>query len=823
MRILIDLQACQSTSRLGGIGRYSMNLVEALCRHCGSHELRILLNDRLPEAIGDIYRIVTDRLPRQQVQVFQVPGPLAAINPYNVSSAAELVYEYLLHRLAPDIIHISSLIEGLGDEVVSSVGRLVPARRISVTLYDLIPLMDPGRYLTDPVARNHYFRKIDDLKRAGMLLAISEYSRREAIEALGVDPGRIFDIGAGVDARFYPRSPDPGQAEKLRRAHGIDSNFLLFAGSFDIRKNHEGLIRAYARVPASVRQGHQLVVIGNGWPGKYAELRQIARRAGLGQRELVFTGRVSDSDLLTLYAMAELFVFPSLREGYGLPVLEAMACGLPTIASNATSLPEVVGWSEALFDPTDLDAMAAKIYQALTDEGFRGQLRTRGLAQSRRFTWDNVAKAAMKAFENQYERTRHLARQTPETLESKTLAALRRCLAADESCLAARAQVAAALSANARCLVEVNRTEPRIGWITTWNTRCGIACYARHLAGAALPTYTILAPMRDEAETPDEPNVIRCWRIGEDDLHDLATQVHLSDLDTLLIQFQYGFFDLVALRVFLQEMIGTGRRLFVIFHATTDTPNKSLAELRVPLRLCQRLWVHSANDEAALARIGLGENVARLPHGVIVAAPADVRIDIPPDRFVLATYGFFLPHKGLLEILTAVSDLCRLGWNLHLLMVNAEYPVSVSADLIRQARRRIADLGLADRVTLITDYLPDAESLGYLRRADLIVYPYQQTGESSSAAVRMGLAARRPVAVTPLPIFDDVRDIVLTLPGIRVQEMGDGLQALMADLQSDVSSESVRQTRARARRWCDDHGYPRLSAYLHQCLMETDR
>jgi glycosyltransferase involved in cell wall biosynthesis len=329
--------------------------------------------------------------------------------------------------------------------------------------------------------------------------------------------------------------------------------------------------------------------------------------------------------------------------------------------------------------------------------------------------------------------------------------------------------------------------------------------------------------MRDEAETPDEPNVIRCWRIGEDDLHDLATQVHLSDLDTLLIQFQYGFFDLVALRVFLQEMIGTGRRLFVIFHATTDTPNKSLAELRVPLRLCQRLWVHSANDEAALARIGLGENVARLPHGVIVAAPADVRIDISPDRFVLATYGFFLPHKGLLEILTAVSDLCRLGWNLHLLMVNAEYPVSVSADLIRQARRRIADLGLADRVTLITDYLPDAESLGYLRRADLIVYPYQQTGESSSAAVRMGLAARRPVAVTPLPIFDDVRDIVLTLPGIRVREMGDGLQALMADLQSDVPSESVRQTRARARRWCDDHGYPRLSAYLHQCLMETDR
>ena len=155
MRIVVDLQACQSGSRLGGIGRYSLHLAEALAQLCATHnrhELRIILNDLMPDSIPEIYQTFASLIPRQQIQVFQIPGPIAENNPDNHARAriAEIIREHYIQRLAPDIIHVASLIEGLSDNVVSSVGALSAkalTERTVITLYDLIPLVDKQRYL----------------------------------------------------------------------------------------------------------------------------------------------------------------------------------------------------------------------------------------------------------------------------------------------------------------------------------------------------------------------------------------------------------------------------------------------------------------------------------------------------------------------------------------------------------------------------------------------------------------------------------------------------------------------------------------------------
>lgn len=822
MRIVVDLQACQSGSRLGGIGRYSLNLAQALALQCEKrgHELFIVLNDLMPEAIPELYTQFAGYLPRQHIQVFQVPGPVAENNPANHARAraAELIRENFVHALAPDIVHVASLIEGLGDDVVSSVGRLVPGHTTSVTLYDLIPLVERQHYLTDPTVSAHYYRKLDDLQRAGGLLAISAHSRDEAIRELDIDPHIITNIAAGVDDQFHPRDIPAEHGAAVLHRYAIARPFLLFAGSFDLRKNHRRLIEAYARLPDTLRAAHQLVIVGNGWQGIYDDLRKHAARHGLAPHEVVFTGRVPDHDLLTLYNLARLFVFPSLSEGYGLPVLEAMACGIPTIGSDTTSIPEVIGRADALFDPRDVDSIAHKIHQALSDDGFRRALRDHGLRHSRRFTWAAAAGTALDAFEQQHRRAAGRAQPVAAAVHERCVAALRDTLQQHRALADEAPRLAAAVAANRRCLATAPSAAPRIGWITTWNTRCGIAMYAKYLAGAHVADYTILAPFEAQLALPDEPCVERCWRLGDDDLRQLAECIHRHGIDTLVIQFQYAFFDFPAFARFLQEMIATGRRIYVALHATTDTPLKKLADLAPQLALCDGVLIHSPNDEAVLAALGLSDNVERFPHGVVDVAPAAIPRPVPAGRFVIGSYGFFLPHKGLFELIDACALLAHQHQlDIHLLMVNAEYPIALSAELIAAAHARIAAQQLQARVTLITDFLPDQHSLGYLQHVDLIVYPYQHTGESSSAAVRMGLAAQRPVAVTPLRIFDDVAGNVFMLPATDAHGMARGIAELAARLRAGGDAE-LRDVLDHAAAWREAHRYSHLAEALWQRL-----
>jgi glycosyltransferase involved in cell wall biosynthesis len=406
MRIVLDLQACQGSSTHRGIGRYSMALTLAMLRQGGSHEFRIAINNHFPDSVANLRKTFDGLLPQSHIGAYHLP---AAIWEHQVANAwrvraAERVREHYLAGLAPDVVHVSSLFEGLGEDACVSVQHGRHRHDTAVTLYDLIPLVRKETYLTDPHVANWYYRKLQSLKNAQILLAISGHSRTEAIDALQLPPDQVVNISSAVDDIFRPRTLSPEQDAALRQRYGLHRSFIMYTGGIDYRKNIEGLIEAYAKLPAPLRAQHQLAIVCNVPEHDRKRLLGVGAMFGIPEGDLVLTGFVPDDDLVALYNSTTLFVFPSLQEGFGLPALEAMSCGVATIGSNNSSIPEVIGRADALFDPNRIDDITAKMQHALTDSEFHASLCAHGLEQAKLFSWDASARKALDAFEAAHER-----------------------------------------------------------------------------------------------------------------------------------------------------------------------------------------------------------------------------------------------------------------------------------------------------------------------------------------------------------------------------------------------------------------------------------
>lgn len=402
MRIVIDMQGAQTESRFRGIGRYTMAFAQAVVRNRGDHEILLALSGLFPETINPIRNAFEGLLPQDNIRVWDALGPVKEEQTGNDArrEAAELVREAFLASLHPDVIHVTSLFEGYVDDAVTSIGRFDTQTPVSVTLYDLIPLLNPDHYLKpNPRYRDYYRCKVEYLERAALHLAISEFSRREGMDALGTPDSKSVAISTALDSHFQRQDISNESASELSARFGISRPFVLYTGGADERKNLPRLIKAYAELPVKLREAHQLLFAGKMPEGDIARLRGIARSAGLMSDELLFTGYVSDDELVRLYNLCHLYIFPSWHEGFGLPALEAMACGAPVIGANTASLPEVIELEEALFDPLEVQAITEKLMQALGDEAFRNRLRKHGLQQSKKFSWDETAKRAIAAWE----------------------------------------------------------------------------------------------------------------------------------------------------------------------------------------------------------------------------------------------------------------------------------------------------------------------------------------------------------------------------------------------------------------------------------------
>lgn len=405
MRIVIDLQGAQGASRHRGIGRYSLSLAQAMVRNRGEHEVLIALNGLFPESIEPIRAAFDGLLPQDNIRVWYAAGPVHPLDPANEwrRHTAELAREAFLASLQPDIVHITSLFEGFGDDAVHSIG-LAPVRiPTAVTLYDLIPLMQSDNYLKpNPKYEAFYREKLEYLKQAELFLAISESSRQEVIDHLAVKTEQTVNISAAADGHFKPIHISETQKQALSARFGLNRSFLMYSGATDERKNHLRLIKAFSLLPSGLKNHYQLAIVG-GLPNEHREkFEAYTKLCGLKSTDVIITGRVTDKEMVQLYNLCELFVFPSWHEGFGLPALEAMSCRAPVIGANTSSLPEVIGLLDAMFDPFDEKAISKKMAEVLTNNRLLDNLAQHGFEQAKKFSWDESAKRAIAAFTHWY-------------------------------------------------------------------------------------------------------------------------------------------------------------------------------------------------------------------------------------------------------------------------------------------------------------------------------------------------------------------------------------------------------------------------------------
>lgn len=413
MRIVIDMQGAQTESRFRGIGRYTMAFAQAVARNRGDHEIILALSGLFPDTIEPIRAAFDNLLPQSNIRVWQAPGPVREAKVGNDArrETAELLREAFLASLQPDVIHVTSLFEGYVDDAVTSIGRFDDATPVSVILYDLIPLQNPDQYLkSNSQYEQYYLRKVESLRKASAFLAISEFTRLEGKDVLELSDNRVVTISTAIDEIFKPINIAEGAVKSLYAKFGITCPFVMYTGGADERKNLPRLIEAYGRLSPSLHDKHQLLFAGRMPEGSVANLKYLAKKNGLKEGELLFTGYVSDEELVKLYNLCSLFVFPSWHEGFGLPALEAMACGAPVIGANTSSLPEVIGLPEALFDPLDVASITQKMAEALGDNAFCRRLRAHGLEQANKFSWDETATRAIQAWEGLPQRHLHVNR-----------------------------------------------------------------------------------------------------------------------------------------------------------------------------------------------------------------------------------------------------------------------------------------------------------------------------------------------------------------------------------------------------------------------------
>ncbi|NLN67882.1 MAG: glycosyltransferase family 4 protein [Alcaligenaceae bacterium] len=402
MRIVIDMQGAQTESRFRGIGRYTMAFAQGVARNRGEHEIILALSGLFPDTIEPIRAAFDGLLPQENIRVWKAPGPVMESMFGNDAhrEVAELLREAFLASLQPDIIHISSLFEGYTDDAVTSIGRFDDKSLVSVSHYDLIPLLNPKHYLApNPNYEKYYQRKISYIKQAVSLFAISEFSRQEGLKYLSVPESNVVNVSTAIGNHFKPITIDDRVASQFYQKFGLVRPFVLYTGGADERKNLSRLIQAYALLTPKLRAETQLVFAGKMPDGDIERFKHEAKSVGLKSDELCFTGYISDSELIQLYNLCKLYIFPSWHEGFGLPALEAMACGAVVIGANASSIPEVIALDEALFDPYDAKAISLKLTQGLKDDEFRDRLREHGIQQAKMFSWDETAKRAINAWE----------------------------------------------------------------------------------------------------------------------------------------------------------------------------------------------------------------------------------------------------------------------------------------------------------------------------------------------------------------------------------------------------------------------------------------
>lgn len=411
MRIVIDMQgALTHGSRSRGIGRYTLDLVSAMVRLRGE-SVHLSMNNNFHAQALRAWNDIVGHNSSLTRSAYRTP---TLTNYYETSkSTRRKVSESIVRRhvagLFPDVLLFSSLFEAAPPDYRPIDLKQFPARVSAVILYDLIPLIFESEYLPGAQQREWYFDAIESLKTADLLLAISECAKRDAVQLLKVPPERIVVISAAANSKFMPIDSNSADTSALKARLGLSRDFVMYVAGADARKNLRGIIDVVATLPYKSRRKLQILLVTNADAAYRASLTELTYSLGLSSDTLVIVNEVSDVDLVLLLNISRALVFPSLYEGFGLPVLEAMQCGTPVVVARTSSLSEIVNRSDLLYDPTKPEEGGHILCRLLSDVDFRSNVSRWGVERAGTFSWDATARLALRALDDAMARAKTTA------------------------------------------------------------------------------------------------------------------------------------------------------------------------------------------------------------------------------------------------------------------------------------------------------------------------------------------------------------------------------------------------------------------------------
>lgn len=808
MRIVIDLQACQSGSRHRGIGRYAMALTEGIIRLADKHEVILVLSGLFPHTIEPLKTHFKTQLPLENIHVWYAPAPLNSHQSWQMN-AAKIMREAFLKNLNPDIVLITSLFEGFTDNAITSVGEFDAPIPTAIVLYDLIPMLYPEIYLSNPEAKAYYEQKISYLERADLILAISDSAKDEIKTAeLAISSEIITAISGAAEDYFKIINYSKEEQATLRSKYTLNKDFLMYTGGIDPRKNIEGLIQSFAQLPPAILKQHQLAIVCAVNPSERQRLVALIKHVGLTTDDVIITGFVTDNDLVALYNLCKAFVFPSKHEGFGLPILEAMMCGAPVIGSNLSSIPEVMGFDDALFNPYDIDATTHKITQVLTDDEFRHALITHGAIQARQFSWDKTAQKALLAME-------HWQREKKSSLPTRPI------------------------------------SRPKLAFISPLPPeQSGIAHYSSMLIPALAQFYDIDVIIA-QAEVHDEWIAEHCsihtvdWFLTHANMYQRVlyhfgnSTYHTHQFDLIkkipgvIVLHDFYLSGILSHLEMTENSLVWSHALYNAhgydaLYARYNLPNSNYLRNKypcnkAPIDASLGVIVHS-NESLRLAKQWLHEPHAKhwfkIPHlrplCTIEKSSARAQLRINQADFVVCSFGFLSSTKLNLELLTAWHHSILFQRPNSLLIFVGEACEGYREDI----QAFIQNHHLEERI-LITGWACDGLFENYLSAADIAVQLRTDSRGETSGAVLACLAAGLPTIVNAHGSMADLPDDAVWMLNDKFSqdELVNALNTI-ADNQEkrDELSEKARSLikQRHAAQVCAEHYFNAIEAsYAH--------